>query len=88
MDLATIEDRLGELRRCRRPADRRSDPHRLTGREYPRLIQQLAQRPARHQLHHDERLRAGFRVEMRPERLSYPQEVQTRRAYLLARRWP
>jgi hypothetical protein len=32
--------------------------------------------------------RAGFRVEMRLERLSYPQEVQTRRAYLLARRQP
>jgi SAM-dependent methyltransferase len=30
--------------------------------------------------------RAGFRVEMRLERLSYPQEVQTRRAYQLARR--
>lgn len=32
--------------------------------------------------------RAGFRVEMRLERLSYPQEVQTRRAYQLARRQP
>jgi hypothetical protein len=32
--------------------------------------------------------RAGFRVEMRLERLSYPQEVQTRRGYLLARRQP
>jgi SAM-dependent methyltransferase len=32
--------------------------------------------------------RAGFRVEMRLERLSYPREVQTRRAYLLARRQP
>lgn len=32
--------------------------------------------------------RAGFGVEMRLERLSYPQEVQTRRAYLLARRGP
>ena len=32
--------------------------------------------------------RTGFRVEMRLERLSYPQEVQTRRAYLLARRQP
>lgn len=31
---------------------------------------------------------AGFRVEMRLERLSYSQEVQTRRAYLLARRQP
>jgi ubiquinone/menaquinone biosynthesis C-methylase UbiE len=30
--------------------------------------------------------RAGFRVEMRLERLSYPQEVETHRAYLLARR--
>jgi len=30
--------------------------------------------------------RAGLRVEMRLERLSYPQEVQTRRAYLLGRR--
>jgi len=32
--------------------------------------------------------RAGFRVEMRLERLSYPGEVETRRAYLLARRQP
>jgi SAM-dependent methyltransferase len=32
--------------------------------------------------------RAGFRVEMRLERLSYPQEIETRRAYLLARRQP
>lgn len=32
--------------------------------------------------------RAGFRVEMRLERLSYPQEVETRRAYLQARRQP
>lgn len=32
--------------------------------------------------------RAGFRVEMRLERLSYPHEVETRRAYLLARRQP
>lgn len=32
--------------------------------------------------------RAGFRVEMRLERLSRPQEVQTRRAYLLARPQP
>lgn len=32
--------------------------------------------------------RAGFRVEMRLERLNYPREVQTRRAYLLARRQP
>ena len=32
--------------------------------------------------------RAGFRVEMRLERLSYPQEVETCRAYLLARRQP
>lgn len=31
---------------------------------------------------------AGFRVEMRLERLSYPQEVETRRAYLMARRQP
>jgi hypothetical protein len=32
--------------------------------------------------------RAGFRVQMRLERLSYPEEVQTRRGYLLARRQP
>lgn len=32
--------------------------------------------------------RAGFRIEMRLERLSYPGEVETRRAYLLARRRP
>jgi len=32
--------------------------------------------------------RAGFRVEMRLERLSNPHEVQTRRAYLLAWRQP
>lgn len=32
--------------------------------------------------------RAGFQVEMRLERLSYPHEVQTRRAYQLARRQP
>lgn len=32
--------------------------------------------------------RAGFRIEMRLERLSYPGEVETRRAYLLARRQP
>jgi SAM-dependent methyltransferase len=32
--------------------------------------------------------RAGFRVEMHLERLSYPQEAETRRAYLLARRPP
>lgn len=32
--------------------------------------------------------RAGFRVQMSLERLSYPQEVETRRAYLLARRQP
>jgi SAM-dependent methyltransferase len=32
--------------------------------------------------------RAGFRVEMRLERVSYPGEVETRRAYLLARRQP
>jgi ubiquinone/menaquinone biosynthesis C-methylase UbiE len=32
--------------------------------------------------------RAGFRTEMRLERLSYPGEVETRRAYLLARRQP
>jgi SAM-dependent methyltransferase len=32
--------------------------------------------------------RAGFRVEMRLERLSYPQETQTSRAYILARRQP
>ena len=30
--------------------------------------------------------RSGFRAEMRLERLSYPGEVETRRAYLLARR--
>ena len=29
---------------------------------------------------------AGLRVEARLERASYPQEVQTRRAYLLAQR--
>jgi SAM-dependent methyltransferase len=32
--------------------------------------------------------RAGFRVEMSLEPVSYPREVQTRRAYLLARRQP
>jgi SAM-dependent methyltransferase len=32
--------------------------------------------------------RAGFRAEMRLERVSYPGEVETRRAYLLARRQP
>lgn len=32
--------------------------------------------------------RAGFRTEMRLERDSYPREVETRRAYLLARRQP
>lgn len=32
--------------------------------------------------------RARFRVEMRLERLSYSREVETRRAYLLARRQP
>ena len=32
--------------------------------------------------------RAGFGVEMCLDRLSYPQEVETRRAYLLARRQP
>jgi SAM-dependent methyltransferase len=32
--------------------------------------------------------RAGFRVEMRLERVNYPREVETRRAYLLARRRP
>jgi hypothetical protein len=31
---------------------------------------------------------AGFRTEMRLERLSYPGEVETRRGYLLARRQP
>jgi SAM-dependent methyltransferase len=31
---------------------------------------------------------AGFRIEMRLERLSYPAEVETRRGYLLARRQP
>jgi SAM-dependent methyltransferase len=31
---------------------------------------------------------AGFRTEMRLERVSYPTEIQTRRAYLLARRQP
>jgi ubiquinone/menaquinone biosynthesis C-methylase UbiE len=31
---------------------------------------------------------AGFHVEMRLERTSYPEEVETRRAYLLARRQP
>ena len=31
---------------------------------------------------------AGFRPEMRLERVSYPSEVETRRAYLLARRHP
>ena len=31
---------------------------------------------------------AGFRIEMRLERLSYPGEVETRRGYLLARRQP
>jgi hypothetical protein len=31
---------------------------------------------------------AGLRVEARLERSNYPQEVQTRRAYLLARRQP
>ena len=31
---------------------------------------------------------SGFRVEMRLERMSYPGEVETRRAYLLARRQP
>lgn len=30
--------------------------------------------------------RSGFRTEMRLERVSYPREVETRRAYLLARR--
>jgi len=30
--------------------------------------------------------RSGFRAEMRLERVSYPGEVETRRAYLLARR--
>ena len=29
---------------------------------------------------------AGFRTEMRLERVSYPEEIETRRAYLLARR--
>ena len=32
--------------------------------------------------------RAGFQTEMRLERVSYPGEVETRRAYLLARRQP
>jgi SAM-dependent methyltransferase len=32
--------------------------------------------------------RAGFQIEMRLERVSYPGEVETRRAYLLARRQP
>ena len=32
--------------------------------------------------------KAGFRIEMRLERLSYPGEVETRRGYLLARRQP
>jgi SAM-dependent methyltransferase len=32
--------------------------------------------------------RAGFRVEAQLERTSYPEEVETRRAYLLARREP
>ncbi len=32
--------------------------------------------------------RAGFRVEMRLERMNYPAEVETNRAYLLARRQP
>jgi hypothetical protein len=32
--------------------------------------------------------RAGFQTEMRLERVSYPGEVEMRRAYLLARRQP
>jgi hypothetical protein len=32
--------------------------------------------------------RAGFQPEMRMERVSYPGEVETRRAYLPARRQP
>jgi SAM-dependent methyltransferase len=32
--------------------------------------------------------RAGFQIEMRLERVSYPGEIETRRAYLLARRRP
>jgi hypothetical protein len=32
--------------------------------------------------------RAGFKTEMRLERVSHPDEVETRRAYLLARRQP
>jgi len=32
--------------------------------------------------------RAGFQTEMSLERVSYPGEVDTRRAYLLARRQP
>ena len=32
--------------------------------------------------------RAGFRTEMRLERMSYPGEAETGRAYLLARRRP
>ena len=47
----------GRVRHLQRLADRRGDPHRLPGRQHPGLVQDLAQGPARDQLHHDERRR-------------------------------